>query len=553
MGKIRLLPLDIINKIAAGEVIERPASVAKELVENSLDSGADDVKIDIEEGGKKLIRIKDNGEGMDEDDLKLAFTPHATSKIKEVEDVFTHSTFGFRGEALASIASVSQVTLVSSTKNSNSGYKIKITPGEPPVITPTQSVNGTIVEVRNLFLNIPARRKFLKSDRVEWEQIHEYIKRFVISRPGIRFELKSDDKPQMLALKSNITQRLAEIFGQETSESFLKIEREAGPFALEAFCARPRFSRVSTDQQYIFVNGKYVRDRMLSRALNESYRHVLVSGRFPIAVLFVRVPDTLVDYNVHPTKIEVRFKNGWEIYNFVFNSLHESLLKSELTQSIQLPETMTIKYEPIKSARKQMWTPPQTFEKTIPQIARELPRPFQVHNKFIITEVEDGILIIDQHALHERVLLEKLKRQFSSEGTSKQLLLIPSVVNVTREEKRILEENRKLLTGLGIDFEEFSPDSIIVRSLPAILRNVTADTLIHDFVAIAHNKLVQIEKALELVACKAAVKFGDKLSDNEISTLLDAREILENRHSCAHGRPVAVKIEVSKLESYFMR
>ncbi len=552
MAKIRILPTEIVNRIAAGEVIERPASVVKELIENALDAGSDEIKIEVEEGGKRAIRVRDNGCGIDEESLRFVFTPHATSKITSDEDLYVHKSFGFRGEALASIASIAQVTLSTSQDGQNSGNQVRAVPGEQFVITPCPPVNGTIVEVKNLFLNVPVRRKFLKSDRVEWEQVYECVRRFAISRPDIKLELKGDGKTELLLSRTDIPGRLKEIFGEEINSAFIKIDRESGPYAVTAYCARPRVSRISMDHQFIFVNGKYIRDRLIARALNESYRDVLVSGRYPIAILFIRVHESLVDFNVHPTKIEVRFRNPWELYDYILNSVRESLLKSELTGTVSIPQNYTIKYEPVQKMHyvsTPLPQPVQQYPKDIP----EMPRPFQVHNKFIICEVEDGILIIDQHALHERVLLEKLKRQFSSEGTSKQLLLMPFATKVTPEQRRILEENSRLLSAVGLDFDDLAQDTVVIRSMPGVLRNANPTEFVHDFLELSGKGIIQIEDLLELMACKAAVKFGDKLSNEEISSLISQREILDNPHSCAHGRPVAVKIELDKLEGYFMR
>ncbi len=568
MGVIRVLAADIVNKIAAGEVIERPASVVKELVENALDAGARKLVVEIEEGGRKLVRITDDGCGMAPEDLPLAFAPHATSKLASVDDLFKVGTFGFRGEALASIGSVARVRIASRPKGATDGAEITMDAGMLAALKPAGGPEGTAVEVRDLFHAVPARRKFLRSIDVELEHVDEAVTRAAIAHPGVRFELVVDgDRRRILAPAKEPRERIAAFFGQEIADSLVDVRAETPSASFEALVAPPKYARLSLKWQFVYLNGRFIRDRVLTRAINEAYHETLPHGRYPIVFLFLRVPAGEVDVNVHPTKIEVRFRQVWRVHDLLLGALRQRLLGSELAPRLDpgsLAERPFVPMRPSHQEIVEFFTGNQAEALVqAPALLTTGQRVFQLHDRYLVEEVEEGIRIIDQHALHERVMLESLRKQYATSDMPKQRLLLPASVEVDPREKAVLDEHRTVLESMGFLIEDFGPSSVAVRAVPALLSASDPGRLVRDFLEVAkehaqtekkHGHAVPLlDRALEFLACRAAVKFGERLAPEEIERLLKDAGELDFSSTCAHGRPTAIRLTLDDLERFFKR
>lgn len=561
MAQIRVLAADVVNKIAAGEVIERPASAVKELIENALDAGATEIRVDIEEGGRKLLRVTDNGHGLDRDDLPLAFAPHATSKLATADDLFRVSTFGFRGEALASIASVSRVRLASRPAGGE-GAELIVENGAASAVKPAAAAPGTVLEVRNLFQNVPVRRKFLRSVDVETEHVVETVSRFAIALPGVRFDLFVDGDRRYSLPPSDRRARIAVFFDGELSASLKEVETAD----FHAYVAPPQHTRINAKGISFYLNGRYIRDRVLLRALNEAYRELVPHGRYPVAFVFLTLPADEVDVNVHPTKIEVRFRSVWKLQERLVAALRAKLLEGSLDHSVAAERLAG------RSAGAAVEVPGRLAGEVVGFFSREpdlrapeVParplvttgrRVFQLHNRYLVEEVEDGLRIIDQHALHERVMLEAFRKQYSSASIARQRLLLPAVVPLTKEQRARLDDHRELLDSFGLECEDFGRDAVAVRAVPALVADHDPVTLLSDFLELAKETdpgLPLVERALEFMACRAAVKFGRKLAEEEIARLLVDAEQMDFSATCAHGRPTGIKLSLEDLERFFHR
>lgn len=559
MAAIRILSPEVVNKISAGEVIERPASIVKELVENALDAGAAAVRVEVEDGGRKLIRVVDDGHGIAPEDLPLAFSAHATSKLQQADDLFRVQTFGFRGEALASVGSVAQVRLTSRMRGSLEGVQIEGEAGRFSEVRPAGSAEGTAVEVRSLFLNVPVRRRFLRSAEIEADHVAEILGRFAVAHPRIRFEfIREGETLFVLPPAAGALERIGHFFGKELMEALIQTQREAPSVSFTAYLAPPRFSRVTLKGIGIYLNGRFIRDRVLQRAILEAYRELLPHGRFPVAFLFLKVEPGEVDVNVHPTKIEVRFRQVWKIHDLILETLRKALLERELpvplsADRLHPPPSAGVRYQEVVEFFSRDSSP----HPSPPPLIQTGRRFFQVHDRFIVEEAEDGIRIIDQHALHERTTLEELRRQFRKAEMPRQRLLIPATLRVNREERLQLEEHRHVLESLGIEFEDFGPDSVAVRSIPVLLKESDPATLVRDLldrlVEDSDPRLSQVEHALEFMACHSAVTFGCRLGVEELERLLSERNLVEGPQTCAHGRPVSILLRFDELEKYFHR
>jgi DNA mismatch repair protein MutL len=552
MARIQLLAPDVVNKIAAGEVIERPASAVKELVENGLDAGAGEIRVDVEEGGRKLLRVTDNGSGMEPADLPLAFAPHATSKLATADDLFRVSTFGFRGEALASIGAVARVRLVSRTAQGE-GVELIVENGVAGEARPAAAAPGTIVEVRNLFQNVPVRRRFLRSIDVETEHVVETIARFAIAHPEVRFDLFVDGERRYALPPADRRTRIGIFFDEEVARSIKEVE--APDF--HAYLALPQASKVSAKGLYFFLNGRYIRDRVLLRAVSEAYRELIPHGRYPVAFVFLKLPADEVDVNVHPTKIEVRFRSVWKLHDRLAAALRAKLLEGTLDHHLP-PERATPESTPAKEVVDFFTREPdlRTAELAARPLVTTGRRVFQLHNRYLIEEVEDGLRIIDQHALHERVMLEDFRRQFAGAAVARQRLLLPAVVTLTKEQRIRLDEQRELLDSFGVEFEDFGRDAVAVRAVPALVADHDPVKLLTDFLdeeAEADLEMDPFERALEFMACRAAVKFGRKLAEEEIVRLLQDAAGLDFSATCAHGRPTGIRLTLQDLERFFHR
>jgi DNA mismatch repair protein MutL len=562
MGRIRVLTPDVVNKIAAGEVIERPASVVKELVENALDAGAASVRIEIEDGGRKLIRVSDDGCGIVSDDLSSAFLPHATSKLAGADDLFRVATFGFRGEALASIGSVARVHVVSRPRGSPEGAAITMEAGQPGSVRPAAAAEGTLVEVNSLFLNVPVRRRFLRSAEVEGEHIHEVLARFAIAHPRVRFEYVRDGTGVfVLPPAPAARERIAHFYGRELSEALIEASQDAPPLSFQAWLTPPVFSRVSLKGLHLYLNGRFIRDRVLQRAVMEAYRELLPHGRYPVAFVFLEVEPGEVDVNVHPTKIEVRFRQVWRVHDRLLETMRRRLLErthpekisAERLTALEAPRSVTAVYEEVSG----FFTPPSGVPSVPAPVLETGRRFFQVHDKYLVEEAEEGIRVIDQHALHERRMLEDLRAQYRKAEMPRQRLLIPAVVTVTEAERGHLEEHRHVLESVGMEFEDFGPDSVAVRAVPALLQEEDPAALLRDLLdRLADGgdpELAQTERALEFMACRSAVTFGRRMAPEELERLLSDRTLIEVPHTCAHGRPTSVLLTFDELEKFFRR
>jgi DNA mismatch repair protein MutL len=632
MGIIRELSPSVINQIAAGEVVERPASVVKELLENAVDAGASRVELTVERGGKDLVRVADDGRGIERDDLSLAFRPHATSKLQDADDLFHVVTLGFRGEALAAIAEISRVRCQTRTAGAAEGSELSIEGGVPSPIRDCGCPVGTVVEVRNLFFNTPVRRTFLKSDSTEAGHVAEAFIRVALAHPTVHFVYRSGGKVVYdLPASTGVKDRIAAFFGQETGDSLIWVESRTEGTHLWGYVAHPAQSRSSSKAQFLFVGGRYVRDRSLSHALSEAYRGLLMVGRLPVAFLYLDIPPEQVDVNVHPTKIEVRFRDGQRIYSQLLATIRQTFLASDLHSRLSVPnppeapptlapsfglsaptpdrQQVASWFEPSRSptsspaaeSRLSIQTPlPSLGEKPAPDWAAHLPPPeatrrdfdefgpaefprepapgapprpegttparptasvkaLQIHDSYLVAETEDGLLVVDQHALHERILFEELKERIERGGIEAQRLLVPEAVELAPSQAAELLQYRDVLLRLGLEIEPFGGDTVLVGSTPTLLAKVPPERLVRDLADffqkgdLAPTADALLQDVLSLVACKAAIKAGQHLDPEEIGALLQRRQLVESTHHCPHGRPTALTLTKAELERQFGR
>jgi DNA mismatch repair protein MutL len=596
MGQIRILDQNMINMIAAGEVIERPASVVKELVENSIDAGATKITISVEDGGKKLISITDNGCGMDADDLARAFEPHTTSKIKTTADLHGISTLGFRGEALASIASIAQVRAVSRTKDSTSANCVEIDCGSKTSTGPCSADYGTTIQVRDIFYKLPARRKFLKTANTEMGHITEQFTRIALAnapagnKQGLDLTLIRNGKElYRLSDKDDLRRRITELFpmpASDISENLIEAESSEKGLHVHALMGKPLISRTNNRFQYVFLNGRFIRDKFISHAIKEAYRGLLEPGRFPVVFLFIQMSFEDYDVNVHPTKIEVRFYNANLVHSQILGAMREKLLGTNLEMPGRLPEVRSAERAsrpspPVRDSRIadamaeffRKHRPTQTqqqlgFHPSAPgrvhAVSREKSTQYdrkflQIHDSFIVAQTEEGFVIIDQHALHERIIYEDLCRRIRKSKLQSQRLLIPESFEVTASGSEALKANTELTDKLGIELVPFGPRTMAVQAFPTLLSSVQPLDFIQDLIDLFDRKDAGLDaerlldEVLNMAACKAAIKAGQKLTDSEIEQLLADRQNAESSSRCPHGRPTTIKFSISDLEKQFKR
>jgi DNA mismatch repair protein MutL len=600
MGQIVHLDRNMVNLIAAGEVIERPASVVKELVENSIDAGATQITIAVEDGGRKLISITDNGCGMDAADLGTAFESHATSKIKEAADLHNIGTLGFRGEALASIASVTRVRAVSRTRNSDQAHCLEIDCGDKGPVSPCSGDFGTTIQVRDIFYRTPARRKFLRTANTEMGHISEQFARIALPQGRLDLMLLHNGRElHRLSKTESIRQRVAQLFPMLTSDrgDLIETASDEKGIRIRALLGRPNVSRTSSEFQYAFLNGRFIRDKFISHAVREAYRGLLEANRFPVVFLFLEMPCSEYDVNVHPTKVEVRFCNANLVHSQVLGVLREQLLGTDLNIPAQLPvkelpradeETagrqarrqqiadamaeFFRKHRPAQQPhfelRAESTHERRGFDRERSVADQRIPvasppmqdaRYIQIHDSYIVEQTEDGFVIIDQHALHERMLYETLQRRLQRESLESQRLLLPESFEVTDAQAAAIETHADLLTQLGIELAPFGPRVYAVQSFPTLLANVAPVEFVQDLVdllvergaAVAQKDL--FNDIVSMAACKAAIKAGQKLDDSEIRELLAERSRFESTSRCPHGRPTTIKFSISELEKQFKR
>jgi DNA mismatch repair protein MutL len=632
MPSIRQLSQSLINKIAAGEVIERPASVVKELMENAIDAGATRIDVSVRQGGLEMIRVVDNGGGIAFDELPLALASHATSKLAEADDLFRIGTLGFRGEALASIAEVSRMVIRSRTPQSESGGQIEVTGGVCGAVAPCGCPVGTTVEVHNLFFNTPVRRKFLRTTATEFGHVSEAFTRIALAAPQVHFTLRHNNKPVFdLAAGDGWLDRISLFFGRELAQNLIWIESVADGVSISGYAAHPSQNRSHNRMQYFFLNGRCIRDRALQHALGEAYRGLIMVGRQPIAFLTMTMPPDLVDVNVHPTKLEVRFQDSGRLYSQLLAALRAKFLTSDLStyvqsasdapltsddpsgghdsaQTAQLRQQLvdwakgkvaswghgsraddlstqdtsrgptargeppsSAAYSPLTLRRLDQPRPPlddapwedadrESPQPPNPQIPKSPnPTALQVHNRYLVTETDEGVTIIDQHALHERILYEHLRQRVAGGAIETQNLLVPEPIDLSPAETAAALEHRGLLAELGVKIEPFGGNTLLIAGYPAMLANIAPADVLRAVLEriLAEGKQPDrhdlLDELLHTIACKAAIKAGDRLSPEEIAALLEQRHLVADAHHCPHGRPTALVFTREELDKQFKR
>ncbi len=572
------LPDHLVNQIAAGEVVERPASVVKELVENSLDAGASDVVIDVVAGGQSLIRIRDNGAGIDKGELKLAMSRHATSKISSLEDLEAVVSLGFRGEALPSIGSVARVSLTSRTADADSAWQLEADNGELSGPRPAAHPGGTTVEVHDLFYNTPARRKFLRTERTEFGHIDKWVRRLALARPDVAFTLTHNQRT-VLSLRAarddeEQRQRIASICGSTFAENAVALSRELDDVALSGWIGLPTFNRSQPDLQFWFVNGRSVSDRTLSHAAKHAYRDVLFHGRFPAYVLHLSMDPAMVDANAHPAKHEVRFRDGRRIHGIVSQTLEAGLSETRPSASAPSPAPVVS-----LSAQGRMPLPqPEAVRETLTayramsrgsvaeQTAEEPgevpPLGFavaQLAGVYVLAENADGLIVVDMHAAHERIVYEKLKRSFDRKALVRQPLLVPVSVAVSEREADLVGTSGELLERIGLIVDRTGPTSLTVREIPTLLSGADAEALLRDVISDISETgdSSRVEDAnhefLATMACHNSVRANRQLTIAEMNALLREMEQTDRADQCNHGRPTWTSITMAELDRLFLR
>jgi len=615
MSKIHILSSRLANQIAAGEVVERPASVVKEVLENSLDAGATRVDVDVEAGGSKLIRIRDNGAGMPPDDLPLALARHATSKIASLEDLEQVGSLGFRGEALASIGSVSRLTLTSNASDSGSEGSSAVCEGRDMAVQvkPASHPQGTTVEVRDLFFNTPARRKFMRTEKTEFNHLEEVVKRLALSRFDVAFSLRHNGKVlHNLKPGDSVAERqrrVATVCGPAFMEQAIYIESDRPALKLWGWVGLPTFSRSQADLQYFFVNGRVIRDKLVAHAVKQAYRDVLYHGRHPAFVLYLELDPAQVDVNVHPTKHEVRFRDGREVHNFIFSSLHRAL--ADVRPADQLPEhvlatgdgqVINTETGEISEQGGLTWGAPQAgavadtarFPATAApyypgagtpsgsQSAAQIAAYGQVHPAlpeqgaeedipplgyalaqlkgiYILAENAHGLVVVDMHAAHERITYERLKTARDAEGIRSQPLLVPQSVAVSQREVQVAAEHTELFQRLGLAVDVGGEEALVIRQIPVNLRDSDVELLLRDVLAdlIEFGSSERIESHLDEIlstmACHGSVRANRRLTIPEMNALLRDMEETERSGQCNHGRPTWTQMSLDELDKLFLR
>jgi DNA mismatch repair protein MutL len=550
-AKVRVLSPALVGKIAAGEVIERPASVVKELVENSLDARSNNIKVEIEEGGRTKILVMDDGEGMTREDALLALERHSTSKIYDEADLDSIQTLGFRGEALPSIASVSRVRLITKTRDELSGTQILVEGGQITKIGEIGSPPGTRVEVEDLFFNLPARRKFLRGVQSELAHIIEVVTRMALIHFAVGFVLVHNKRVMFnLPPTQQERSRIRAIMGKEVTSHLVKFEGGDGERKVMGWASVPTYARGSPKGIYISVNGRYIRDRLISHAISEAYRRFISAKMYPVVILFLCVPYSELDVNIHPTKMEIRFRKGDEIYRLVSDSLKHILdvpFEGDTQEVLEVKETFSSYPVPPFVTGQAMITPPPW------QMVG------QIKGTYIVVEGEEGVMIVDQHAAHERVLYEKLKMSLQGKALPQQHFLIPQLIEVKKQEMQVLLEHREKLVRLGLEVEEFGNKTLAVKSIPSFLSKEDLSSLLEAL----SEKLVDrgdddtIERVLDeicvLLACRGAIKANRRLQEEEVRSLLREWEGPTQHTTCPHGRPIFVRWSWHELEGWFRR
>ncbi len=595
--RIKPLPPQLVNQIAAGEVVERPASVVKELIENSLDANASSIEIDTEKGGIRLIRVRDDGSGIQKEDLKYALSRHATSKIFSLDDLVHVDTMGFRGEALPSISSVARLSLTSKTVEDQCAWRITVDGTETCFDPePASHPEGTSVEVSDLFYNIPARRKFLRAERTEFEHIDLVVKRLVLSRFEVAFALRHNHREifKLKPAKTGLEQetRISMLFGRAFLDQALLVDFESSGLRLHGWVGLPTFSRSQSDMQYFYVNRRLVRDKLVTHAIRQAYQDLLFHGRHPVYILYLELDPSLVDVNAHPAKLEVRFRENRLIHDFLFKALQRSLASvrpgTENSMDTRYPIEQNPPPWPIHPTNSNR---PFT-QSTIPFSVQEEIKNYStlqgeigglqnevstqkvsngaeilpmgnamvhLHNIYIVAESKNGMILVDAHAAHERVIYEKLKQQHESDNMPVQPLLLPVRLDVSTREADLVETEKQRFHKLGIEIDRIGAESLVIRSLPSMLTNANPEELIRDLIAdlLEFENTNQLEEKVNQIfskmACHNSVRAGRKLNLDEMNALLRDMETTPYSGQCCHGRPTWVELSKDELDKLFLR
>lgn len=598
-SRIHTLPSLLINQIAAGEVVERPAAVIKELIENSLDAGADQIDVAVQQGGIKAMRVRDNGHGLYRDDLALALVRHATSKVAELADLERINSMGFRGEALPSIAAVSRLTLISRERAAEQAWQIV---PDSPELKPAAHPTGTTVEVRELFYNIPARRRFLKTERTEFGHTEQILRRFAVARPEVGFVLQHNGRQVFCtdAATDDVSrrQRLTELLGEQFVAQSLPLDQAAAGLRLHGWLARPAFSRSQADMQYFFVNQRLVRDKVVSHAVRQAFQDVLYQGRHPAYVLFLTLDPAWVDVNVHPTKHEVRFRESRLVHDFIFRTLHRVLaderpqpaapdepsaappLAAPPPADWQVREPKAAAYQaaldwqsagvpasshpPVPLAEPSCVVADTAESESLPGAAPAALPPLglalaQLHGVYILAQNAQGLILVDMHAAHERITYERLKQARANSEIPSQALLVPVTVTVSSREADLAEQHQATFSTLGLVVDRIDQQALVVRALPTVLCDADADRLLRDLLAdlsaFGQTDRLQTDmnQVLSTLACHSSVRANRQLTVAEMNALLRGIETTERAGQCNHGRPTWTQVSMQALDKLFLR
>ena len=604
---IRRLPPELVNQIAAGEIIERPASVLKELLENALDAGAGAIQVDIEAGGMRLIRVRDDGRGMAPADLALAVASHATSKIAALDDLEHIATLGFRGEALPSIASVAALRITSRPMDADHGHRLEAGPAQAPVPVPAPHPPGTTVEVRDLFHSVPARRKFLRTERTELRHVQELLRRMALGRPEVAFRLTHNGR-ELLHLSAlpaeHSEQRVRELMGRAFTEAALHLDTEAAGLRLRGWIGLPTASRGQPDLQYVYLNGRMIRDRLVTQALRRAYADVLFKDRFPAYLLHLQMDPALVDVNVHPTKHEVRFRDGRLVFDFLHRQITRALAHGGAAPEAPSVETGRPEAQvesapvsspwrgdsgggsgsgpdfpaaprpghlplPVAEARAIYGVPADETpageagpdhedvrDRGMPRLGHAVA---QIHGVYVLAESATGLILVDMHAAHERIVYERLKRQYAQEGIARQPLLVPVAVAVTPAEADLAEDSGALLEAVGLEVDRAGPEQLRLRAVPALLARADGEALLRDVLADLRAQAgtaaveARQQHLLATMGCHGSVRANRRLTPAEQDNLLREMERTPNIDQCNHGRPTWVALGMADLDRLFLR
>ncbi|MFZ3383212.1 MAG: DNA mismatch repair endonuclease MutL [Candidatus Methanoperedens sp.] len=575
MGKIQVLDEASINKIAAGEVIERPASVVKELIENSIDAGADTIRVEIIKSGKGVIRITDNGCGMSREDAALSYVKHATSKIRKIDDIETVKTMGFRGEALSSISAIANVEIITKTKDELSGTKVIIQGGNLLSIAETGASDGTTIIVNDLFYNTPVRKKYLKSDTVELTHIIDIVSRIALGHNNISFSLFNNGKELLRSPAAGLHDTIIHIYGQEIARAMLRVDLESAIVKITGFISRPSMMRGSLDFQSFYINDRFINSKAIGFALRDGYGTLMPRGRFPIAVLKIYVDPREVDVNVHPTKNQVRLDHERDICDLVTQAVKNALSQKDLIPDIKIPMQQSQLYETPAAGSFRVKETATDFRTSVKDTERRLRRSEiagmeniqtvempdvkilgQVDSLYILAGTKNGLMIIDQHAAHERVFFELIR---GSKRDDSQELIVPINLELDPRERVLIKDTIPYLEEFGFRISEFGPDSFAVTAVPIVLGKLEDPRMVHDILSdiLSEGKIKEetgiFERVTKSIACRSAVKAGADCSSSQMESLVKQLFMTQNPYTCPHGRPTMVSFNRQELDKLFRR